>query len=237
MLSRKVRQEVLHPREQVFNLRPPMAEEFKTWLRRRMDARNLNQSQLALELGQAQSVVQRWLAGGAKPRADSAIKVADYFGVPRDDVLRLIGIVEEPPARPERSFTEALAELMADRPVAIPIHEQLASAGMGEEVLEYVYWPAPRAAGRNIIGLRVRGNSMEPELQDGDVIFVDKDAAPRSGSMVIATMKGSSGETLFVKWYRNDKSGNPVLEGNNGSMPASRAKIEGVVIQLSRDLR
>lgn len=74
---------------------------------------------------------------------------------------------------------------------------------------------------------------MEPDIRDGDVIYVDTDAAPRSGDIVVASL----GPGVVVKWYRQDAR-RTYLEGSDGrAMDASKAKIEGVVIQSSHDWR
>lgn len=212
-----------------------MPEHFRFWLRRLAAARGLNQSQLALELDLSQSVIQRWWSGTSKPGASNAARLADYFGVSREEVFELIGVPLEETAAPRREqpFTTALAELLARQPVAVPIHEQGASAGFGDEVLEYVYWSAPRAAGRNIVGMKVHGNSMEPEIRDGDIIYVDKDAAPKSGDVVVASV----GPGIVVKYYRDDGRRKFLQGGDGKTMDMKAAKIEGVVIQLSRDVR
>lgn len=74
---------------------------------------------------------------------------------------------------------------------------------------------------------------MEPAIQDGDIIYVDKDAAPKSGDIVVAAL----GPGIVVKYYRDDGR-RKYLEGADGkTMDLKGAKIEGVVIQLSRDVR
>jgi repressor LexA len=205
---------------------------FRDWLRRKMAQAQLNQSQLALELDLSASVVNRWASGAAKPNAASSKLLADFFDVPLEEVYGLVGIPfrEEAPPRP-RSFEEKFELLYRDRPIAIPIHDQLASAGTGQQVLEYAYWEAPRAAGRNIVGLRVRGDSMEPEILDGDTVFIDRDMPAEPGRTVVASI----GDEVVIKKLRR-KGGRLVLAGRSGDVPADDAKIEGVVIQLSREV-
>lgn len=207
-----------------------MAEDFKDWLRRQLKIRGLNQSQFALDIEKSGSVVNRWLTGGAKPDEQSRATLADYFGVDVRQINELVGV----PMLRERPqpFDARLLEVIASRPVAIPIHDQAASAGFGQAVLEYAYWEPPRVAGRNIVGLRVHGDSMEPEIQDGDTIFIDTELPHEVGKTVVATV----GDEVLVKKLRR-RSGKLVLSGKTGEVPADDAKIEGVVIQLSRDVR
>lgn len=208
------------------------SETFGPWLRLKMQRAGLNQSELALELGLAGSVVNRWLRGQAKPSAASCKVIADYFEMPLDEVYRLVGIpFTQEAATRSRSFDERLVSLLADRPVAIPIHDQMASAGTGQQVLEYAYWEPPRAAGRNIVGLRVHGDSMAPDILDGDTIFFDRDKSAEPGNTVVATV----GDEVVVKKLRK-RGSRLFLVGATGEIEASDAKIEGVVLSLQRDI-
>lgn len=219
-----------------------MSEDFPEYLRGLMALKGWTSAEVSRRTEVSTSTVSRWLSGELTPNAQSCRNIAEAFGLPLAEVYRAAGLPSDytPPDQPPQPYTdrirEALAYAMAEAPIAVAIHEQSASAGMGDEILEYLYLSKARAAGRNIIGLKVHGNSMEPELQDGDVIFVDKDMEPHDGSIVVASMKGSSSDVLFVKWYRR-RQGRAVLEGNNGEIDASKVRIEGVVIQQSRDRR
>jgi SOS-response transcriptional repressor LexA len=92
--------------------------------------------------------------------------------------------------------------------------------------------------------LRVRGNSMEPEFREGDIIIVNPTIPPKPGSYVVAS--DETGEATF-KLYR-DKGRNP--EGRNifELVPlnpdyatirsdAQQVAIVGVVVQHRRDLK
>lgn len=46
--------------------------------------------------------------------------------------------------------------------------------------------------------IRVRGDSMEPRIQDGDLILVDYSKGPRPGNIVIALINGSAVVKKFL---------------------------------------
>lgn len=48
--------------------------------------------------------------------------------------------------------------------------------------------PCIKRVGENAFALRVRGVSMEPKYQDGDIIFVDPDAAAEHGKNVVVRL-------------------------------------------------
>ena len=62
--------------------------------------------------------------------------------------------------------------------------------------LEYV--AAGVSVGSCAFGLWVRGNSMEPDFKEGDLLIVDPDEAPKAGDFVIA--KNGSEEATFKKY-------------------------------------
>ena len=57
--------------------------------------------------------------------------------------------------------------------------------GDGEE-----WMPRPKHSGVRTFALRVRGESMEPGYQHGDIIFVDPDVAPEHGKDVVVRLDG-----------------------------------------------
>lgn len=214
-----------------------MNENFADWLRGAMERRGLRQSQLAAYIGLTPSAVSKWLSGGAKPDPESVAKLAELFHEPLAKIYELAGHPSPdwvPAERPPKTLRDHAVEFLADLPIQVPVHEQLASAGFGDDIIEWAYWERSRAAGRSIVGLRVRGASMAPEIHDGDTIFIDRNLAPEPGDVVVATVQ----EQVYVKRFETRGSGF-VLRGNNGAaaIDAGGAKIEGVVIQISRQVR
>ena len=47
--------------------------------------------------------------------------------------------------------------------------------------------------------IRVKGNSMEPRIRDGDIILVDRNRFPASGNIVVAVFNG---ESMVKRLYR-----------------------------------
>lgn len=96
------------------------------------------------------------------------------------------------------------------------------------------WFPCPRAHSRHTFALRVRGVSMEPKYQDGDIIFVDPEAPAEHGKNIVVRLEDEQ-EATFKQL---------VIEGNqrflkaiNPDWPApklipvnSSATICGVVI-------
>lgn len=209
-----------------------MPETFGDWLRLALDKKGWSQGQLAIRVGVSPSTVSRWLTGG-RPDPEYAGRLAKAFGEPLAKVYAVAGHPADyaPPERQPLSQRDATIEFLSRQPIEIPIVEQLASAGAGQQVLDYVYLPPSRATSRNLIGVRVKGQSMEPDILDGDTLIIDREIEARPGHIVVATV----GDETFVKRLEK-KAGHLVLTGNNGAMPGDDAEIAGVVIQVIHDV-
>jgi hypothetical protein len=124
-----------------------------------LDARGWKQADLAKRLGTTQSIVSRWLAG-AEPRGNKRDAIRD--------LAEESGVVgERPPSEhhrvPVMGFIGAGASVDPD-------HEQVPPDGFYDVEL-------PVAVDEGAIGFQVKGPSMMPVYDDGDVIVVH--AEPR----------------------------------------------------------
>lgn len=125
----------------------------------------LTQNALAKIIGVSPAAISNWEAETSKPKANSSIKLADFFMVKLD------------------SLTDPKSELkLKQKMVTIPFYSEVeASAGNGiESVNEYCEDLSIQASflsnadPKDTIALRIRGDSMEPIFIDGSVVFVDK---------------------------------------------------------------
>ncbi len=64
---------------------------FLDFLKEVMRRRRRKPSQLAADLGISHATVSRWLSGLDVPNTDSCQKLADYSGVPVENVLSIVG--------------------------------------------------------------------------------------------------------------------------------------------------
>ena len=77
--------------------------------------------------------------------------------------------------------------------------------------------------------VHVRGDSMEPEIMDGDALLVDLDVEPQPGRYVVATI----GDRALVKRLRLRK-GRLVLQSASGAILSGEPEIVGVVREIRR---
>ena len=205
-------------------------------MREFMRRRHMNPSQVAGYLGVEPSTIGGWLRG-RQPSTKLCLAFAHRFHEPIEKILRLAGhlpaetyIIEEPAPK---SLRERVQEFVTDMPVGIPVVEHLVTAGPGQRVLDYVYVARPWLEGHelgNLLALKVRGDSMAPELADGDYVILELGSPPAPGKLVV----GSRGDENFVKRYEM-RAGRPVLVSNDGQvLDASDVKVEGRVLMSIR---
>jgi SOS-response transcriptional repressor LexA len=91
--------------------------------------------------------------------------------------------------------------------------------------------PCPVRCSKDTFVLRVRGESMEPKFHDGDLIFVDPEAAPISGRYVVVRLECSHEATFKQLIVEGDRQ---FLKAVNPNWPQRiievNATICGVVV-------
>lgn len=163
------------------------------------------------DLGFSRGLGSQWKAGKQKPSSDKLQRIADYFGVSVDD---LIG-------------RENSAEMLPQRGLRfVPVFESVA-AGFGAYadscpvgvVADYV---ASDIDAANTIAIKVRGDSMYPKIEDGDLVIVRRDVDWYDGAIVVALIDGDEGvvKRIFQTATRL------TLESINPSFPPRRFERE-----------
>lgn len=142
------------------------------------------------EIGLTGATFSKW-DDDSVPRKATLQKLADYFGITVEALLS-----DDP--SPIRA--EDLTELDREDIYMTPLYETV-SAGFGSlavnEVVDYIplYFQSPAEANETIC-IKVRGNSMAPRIENGDVIQVHKQDAVDNGSIAVVLVDGDEG---FVK--------------------------------------
>ena len=130
------------------------------------------------------------------PRKATLYRIADYFGVSVDYLLgNTIDVNEKTPDEKTNAVL-----LDGQNIFMIPIFEN-ASAGFGamaiDMVVDYLplYFTSAQEAEETIC-IKVRGDSMYPKIEDGDLIQVHKQSTVDSGQVGVVLIDG---EEAFVK--------------------------------------
>jgi repressor LexA len=183
---------------------------------------------VTLKLGFSNSTASYWKNAKNPPKREALEKIAKYFGVSVDYLLGQ----NDPPN----------AELMpAGKVRMIPVFESV-SAGFGADAQNRIidYRPtviASDAEAAETIFVRVCGDSMHPQIQDGDLVQVHKQETAETGDIVVVL----DGSEAFVKRFIHGKNG-VILESANPAYPprkysreeSNELRIVGVVRYIVR---
>ena len=183
----------------------------------------LSQDELGRQFGVSGSAISQMERGYVAFRLSDIEKLARILG---KDITYFVGDRRPLP----RSMDSIVAELGAIAPVAIAVMGSV-HAGGEDDVVDYAYWARSRVAGKNIMGVEARGFCLEPHIREGDRLFIDREAAPRNGSIVLYARGGEVG---LARYYQRGESS--WLENNHGKVDPEGVAIQGVAIEVNRRL-
>jgi repressor LexA len=186
-------------------------------------------------IGLNKSTFSNW-TDESVPRQATLQKIADYFGITTEQLL----------AEPEQKTTpNASVSILEQRNVhMIPLYENV-SAGFGalaiDNVIDYIpaYIPTAAEAAETIF-IRVRGDSMYPTIDDGDIIQVRKQSTVDSGSVAVVLLDEDEAlvkRVVFGRDWIELHSFNPMFKTIrlNGS-DALRVRVLGLVKKVIKEI-
>lgn len=192
---------------------------------RRIFARNLNrfleineknQADIATLLNVSQAAVSNWCKGIKMPRMDKVQALADYFGINKSDLLE---DKPEPHEKPRGVKIPVLGDVAAGIPI-----EAI------EDIIDYEEIDEDLARRGEFFGLRIKGNSMSPRIQNGDVVIVRVQPDAESGDIVIAKVNG---DDACCKKLLKHADGITLLSFNQDYEPLSFNKQDIVSLPVS----
>jgi repressor LexA len=202
-----------------------------------MQERKVSQRKLANDIGFGINQIKYWKDHNSHPKADVLTKISDYFGVTVDYLLGN----EAPPLNIEKGELVMLNPSVA---CMVPLYESV-SAGFGAYASDTVedYMPAyfhnPSEA-KETICIKVRGDSMFPKIEDGDIIQVHKQDTVDGGDIAVVLLDGDEGLVKRVEFLPSAV----VLHSINPMYPpmrfdgkdASRVRVVGLVTQVVKGI-
>lgn len=155
--------------------------------------RGLKQKDLIEAIGIGKNQILYWKKNGVVPNKVTQKAIADYFGV---SVEYLLGQTDDRSEEKTPSYEEGSNAIFldSDKIRMIPLFESV-SAGFGaypdEQVIDYIplYISNPHEA-KETLCITVRGDSMYPKIEDGDVIQVHKQDSVDSGRIAVVLIDG-----------------------------------------------
>ncbi len=192
--------------------------------------RGLSQWELSRLSGLTRSHISRLeLDDYENPTAETFLTLAKALKVHPNELYQAAGYIEENSRfrrGPPRTLAESIAGLEVQS-VTIPFTTDAARLNSGVfDVGQYASWGLSKNGSQNIKGLLVRGFSLEPDIREGDVIFIDPDTAPVEGNIVLCYQ----GEQIrLVRYHNTGTSTQP-------SPTPGDVQVYGTVIGINRRL-
>lgn len=189
------------------------------------------QKEVAKDLGYNYKTFNAWCVGKILPRMGKVQKIADYFKIEKSDLIDDHDS-DAPANKPtHRTVINVLGHVAAGIPI-----EAITDIVDTEEISEQL------ARCGEYFGLRIKGDSMEPGIKNGDTIIVRQQPDAESGEVVVAIVNGNDGVCKRLRKYGHTL----VLESDNHAYePMSYdpqevedipVRIAGKVVELRRKL-
>ena len=185
-------------------------------LNRLLEANGKNQADLAAYMEVSQATVSNWCKGIKSPRMDKLDKICVFLNCTRTDLLE---DKPEPHDKPRGVKIPVLGDVAAGIPI-----EAI------EDIIDYEEIDENLARRGEFFGLRIKGNSMSPRIQSGDVVIVRVQSDAENGDIVIAKVNG---DDACCKKLLKHNDGITLLSFNQDYEPLSFNKQDIVSLPVS----
>ena len=183
--------------------------DFRTRLKELRIEKKLNQRELAEKLMIAPSTISMYENGNREPNFEILEQLADFFNV---DLNYLLGKTDKTTKlifETENQNQGIKVPVLGAVPAGIPISAI-------EDIIDYEEIPQSWSNQGDFFGLRIKGNSMYPKLENGDVVIVKKQSTADNGDVVIAMVNG---DDATCKRYKRMDAGIMLTSDNSEYSP------------------
>lgn len=193
-----------------------------------MKINDVTQTEICSALGFKMPTFSDWVNAKTYPRIDKIEMMANYFGISKADLVEERNLSN-------KSLGSVVINVLGRVAAGLPI-EAVENIIDTEEITEDL------AKTGSFFGLRIQGNSMEPDIHNGDIVIVRQQDDAETDEIVIALINGNDGVCKRLKKYENSIA----LVSNNASyepmyfskdeIKSMPVKIIGKVVELRRKL-
>ena len=153
---------------------------------------NLTLKDVADYVGVSEATVSRWESGNiANMRRDRISALAEILKVSPIDVM---GITERNES-PQLTSKGVLIPVLGYVRAGVPIEAV-------EEILDYEEISQEQARTGEFFALKIKGDSMEPKISEGDVVIVRKQSTVENGELAVVLVNGD--DATVKKFYRSN---------------------------------
>lgn len=164
-----------------------------------MELRNMKQADLARATGIDKGSISLYISGKYSPKGDKLYKLAVALNV-SSAWLSGFNVPMQDNEKKETSNIVAIDKHLYNTPVFESV-----SAGFGAMAVDSIvdYIPLPynsKAEADETICIKVKGDSMSPKIEDGDIIQVRKQSAVDSGDIAVVLINETDGLVKKVEY-------------------------------------
>lgn len=204
-----------------------MRDTFSSRLKKALEMNNMNRSELADKIGVRKSSVSDWANGRYEAGQENLMAIAKALDV---SPSWLMGFG---PDDMNKKTKGVLIKVLGSVPAGIPIEAV-------EDVIDHEEIAERLAETGEFFGLRIKGDSMSPKIDNGDVVIVKQQPDVESGEIAIVIINGQDATCKRV--LKNDDGImlapiNPVYSPVHYSSEKIKnlpVRIVGKVIELRR---
>lgn len=145
----------------------------------------LTQKEVADKLGIHCTTYTKYETGASEPSFEMLNKLADLYDISTDYLL----------GRTNKSGAKSgkLIPVLGDVAAGIPIEAIT-------DIVDYEEIDAAMAKSGEFFGLRIKGDSMEPRMREGDVVIVRQQDSAETGDTVVVLVNGDSATVKKIKY-------------------------------------
>ena len=165
---------------------------FSENLRYYMKRNNKEQIDLINDLGFNKSAVSTWCNGTRLPRMDKVEMLAQYFHINRSDLIE-----DKDPSKSYKTY----------KCIKIPVFGTVAAGtpiDAIENILGYEDIPEEWAKYGDYFALVIKGDSMFPDIHDGDRVIVKNQSVVENGEIAIVCVNGETATCKRLQRYEKE---------------------------------
>lgn len=154
-----------------------------------IEQKGIEQQEFARAVGLTKQTISDWKAGRSQSYMKYIDKIAAFFGVSVDYLLGK-----------EKSHSDQISEwiekhgIPAGTMVELPVLGSVKAGPDGVALEELIGYEPVQAdsltRGETYFWLKVRGDSMSPKIEDGDLVLIRKQPSVDSGSLAVVIVNG-----------------------------------------------
>ncbi len=182
---------------------------FRTRLKQLRNEKKINQRELANFLKVAPSTISMYESGQREPNFEVLESLADFFNV---DLNYLLG-------KSDKTTKLMIEDSQPPQGLQIPVLGTVAAGipiSAVEDILDYEEIDSSFQSQGEFFALRIKGDSMQPKMDDGDVVIVRQQSDANNGDTVIALVNG---DDATCKKLQKTENGIMLVSTNPNYLP------------------